>query len=120
MEVGELLPRLSTLAVRCASGGLFLLPFSGGYPRLMLSVTLPSDARTFLTVLPFGLILRSRPAWLPVYYTIFPAKSQGEPLFFDSVRRCGRELFGLATPGLTVATARSFSRSLQHAPVSHD
>ena len=106
MEVGELLPRLSTLAVRCASGGLFLLPFSGGYPRLMLSVTLPSDARTFLTVLPLGLILRSRPAWLPVYYTIFPAKSQGEPLFFDPVRRYGRELFGLETPGLTVATAR--------------
>ena len=98
MEVGELLPRLSTLAVRCASGGLFLLPFSGGYPRLMLSVTLPSDARTFLTVLPFGLILRSRPAWLPVYYTIFPAKSQGEPLFFDSVRVTVQVGYG-RTPG---------------------
>ena len=57
-------------------GGLFLLPFSGGYPRLTLSAILPCDARTFLTGIPFGLIPRGRPTELPVYYTSFPIKSQ--------------------------------------------
>ena len=57
-------------------GGLFLLPFSGGCPRLTLSVILPYDARTFLTGIPFGLIPRGRPTELPVYYTSFFTKSQ--------------------------------------------
>ena len=57
-------------------GGLFLLPFSGGYPRLTLSAILPCDARTFLTGIPFGLIPRGRPTELPVYYTSFFTKSQ--------------------------------------------
>ena len=51
------------------NGGLFLLPFSGGYPRLTLSVILPCDARTFLTGIPFGVIPRGRPTKLPDYYT---------------------------------------------------
>ena len=72
MEVGELLPRLSILTVP-RGGGLFLLPFSGGYPRLTLSAILPSDARTFLTVIPFGMTRRGRPTKLPLYYTmLFP------------------------------------------------
>ena len=75
MEVGELLPRLSILTAR-VDGGLFLLPFSGGYPRLTLSAILPCDARTFLTGIPFGLIPRGRPTELPVYYTSFFTKSQ--------------------------------------------
>ena len=70
MEVGELLPRLSILTP-FARGGLFLLPFSGGYPRLTLSATLPYDARTFLTGIPFGMNPRGRPTKLPRYYTIF-------------------------------------------------
>ena len=53
-------------------GGLFLLPFSGGYPRLTLSATLPYDARTFLTGIPFGMNPRGRPTKLPRYYTTFP------------------------------------------------
>ena len=42
-------------------GGLFLLHFPGGHPRLMLSVILPYEARTFLTVIPFGNIPRDCP-----------------------------------------------------------
>ncbi len=57
MGVGELLPRLSTLAL---AGGLFLLHFPGGYPRLTLSAILPCGARTFLTAAPFGILLRGR------------------------------------------------------------
>ena len=75
MEVGELLPRLSILTVP-RDGGLFLLPFSGGYPRLTLSVILPYDARTFLTGIPFGNIPRGRPTKLPAYYTMFPFSCQ--------------------------------------------
>ena len=75
MEVGELLPRLSILTVP-EDGGLFLLPFSGGYPRLTLSVILPCDARTFLTGIPFGTIPRGRPTKLPVYYITFSSRSQ--------------------------------------------
>ena len=81
MEVGELLPRLSILTVHARmNGGLFLLPFSGGYPRLTLSAILPCDARTFLTVLPFGMIPRGRPTKLPVYYTTFSLGSQDQIL----------------------------------------
>ena len=58
------------------NGGLFLLPFSGGYPRLTLSVILPYDARTFLTGIPFGMIPRGRPTELPFYYIMFLAESQ--------------------------------------------
>ena len=79
MEVGELLPRLSILTVR-EDGGLFLLPFSGGYPRLTLSVILPYDARTFLTGIPFGVIPRGRPTELPDYYSTVCPDCQ---YFFD-------------------------------------
>ena len=58
MGVGELLPRLSILTL---AGGLFLLHFPGGYPRLTLSAILPCGARTFLTTAPFGILLRGRP-----------------------------------------------------------
>ena len=58
------------------NGGLFLLPFSGGYPRLTLSVILPYDARTFLTEIPFGMIPRGRPTELLTYYTMFLTESQ--------------------------------------------
>ena len=57
-------------------GGLFLLPFSGGYPRLTLSVILPYDARTFLTGIPFGLIPRGRPTELLAYYNTIFTKCQ--------------------------------------------
>ena len=43
-------------------GGLFLLHFPGGHPRLTLSAILLYEARTFLTVIPFGNIPRGRPA----------------------------------------------------------
>ena len=62
IQVGELLPRLSILTSR--GGGLFLLHFPGGYPRLTLSAILPYEARTFLTVIPFGDIRRDRSAEL--------------------------------------------------------
>ena len=75
MEVGELLPRLSILTAQ-TDGGLFLLPFSGGYPRLTLSAILPCDARTFLTGIPFGMIPRGRPTKLPYYYNTFLSESQ--------------------------------------------
>ncbi len=54
------------------------MPFSGGYPRLTLSATLPCDARTFLTVIPFGNIPRGRPTKLPKYYNTFEGFCQGE------------------------------------------
>ena len=54
-DAGELLPRLSILTV---NGGLFLLHFPVGHPRRTLSVTLLCEARTFLTVIPFGVIPR--------------------------------------------------------------
>ena len=41
-------------------GGLFLLHFLGSRLRLTLSVILPYEARTFLTVIPFGNIPRGR------------------------------------------------------------
>ena len=66
IQVGELLPRLSILTA--SGGGLFLLHFPGGYPRLTLSAILPYEARTFLTLLPFGMIKRDHPAKLPSYY----------------------------------------------------
>ena len=62
------------------NGGLFLLPFSGGYPRLTLSVILPCDARTFLTGIPFGTIPRGRPTELPAYYNTISPNCQ---YFFD-------------------------------------
>ena len=43
---------------RTVCGGLFLLHFPGGHPRRTLSVILPFDARTFLTIRPFGMISR--------------------------------------------------------------
>ena len=39
-------------------GGLFLLHFPGSHLRRTLSVILPCEARTFLTVIPFGNIRR--------------------------------------------------------------
>ena len=66
MEVGELLPRLSILTL---AGGLFLLHFPGSYLRLTLSATLPCEARTFLAVIPFGVIPRNRLAELPTDYS---------------------------------------------------
>ena len=42
------------------TGGLFLLHFLGSRLRLTLSVILPYEARTFLTVIPFGNIPRDR------------------------------------------------------------
>ena len=43
-------------------GGLFLLHFPGSRLRRTLSVILPCEARTFLTVIPFGMIPRDRTA----------------------------------------------------------
>ena len=57
------------------SGGLFLLHFPGGRPRRTLSVILPCEARTFLTVTPFGNIPRDCPIQSP-YYTKKTKKSQ--------------------------------------------
>ena len=57
---------------RNVSGGLFLLHFPGGHPRLTLSVILPYEARTFLTARPFGMMRRDRSAVLQevVYHEI--------------------------------------------------
>ena len=57
---------------RNKSGGLFLLHFPGGHPRLTLSVILPYEARTFLTARPFGMMRRDRSAVLQgvVYHEI--------------------------------------------------
>lgn len=66
-----------SLPRRVRRGGLFLLHFSGGCPRLMLSVILPCDARTFLALLPFGVTARDRPARLRVKYTMFCGICQG-------------------------------------------
>ena len=41
-------------------GGISLLHFPWGRPRRTLSVILPCEARTFLTVIPFGAIPRDR------------------------------------------------------------
>ena len=66
VQVGELLPRLSILTL---VGGLFLLHFPVGYPRLTVSAIQPFEARTFLTVIPFGDIRRDRSAELSRYYS---------------------------------------------------
>ncbi len=63
-------------------GGLFLLHFSGGCPRLTLSVILPCDARTFLALLPFGVTARDRPARLRLKYTMFCGICQGAGRIF--------------------------------------
>ncbi len=62
-------------------GGLFLLHFPGGHPRLTLSAILPCEARTFLTVIPFGTIPRDRPAKLRIYYTTSPPFCQDKKIF---------------------------------------
>ena len=63
----------------CEHGGLFLLHFPGGYPRLTLSAILPYEARTFLTVIPFGDIQRDRSAELSgILYHILGDLSMGE------------------------------------------
>lgn len=67
MRTGELLPRLSILTAK--SGGFFLLHFPGGYPRLTLSAILSCEARTFLTVIPYGNIPRDRSTKLLLLYT---------------------------------------------------
>ena len=46
------------------TGGISLLHFPGSRLRLMLSVILPCEARTFLTRRPFGMIARDRSAEL--------------------------------------------------------
>ena len=73
------------------SGGFFLLHFPGGYPRPTLSAILSCEARTFLTVIPFGNIPRDRPAKLYCYYTGFGRICQafGENL---GKRRCAAPL----------------------------
>ena len=48
LHAGELLPRLSTLTVT-SHGGISLLHFPYGRPRLPLAAILPCEARTFLT-----------------------------------------------------------------------
>ena len=48
LRAGELLPRLSTLTVT-SHGGISLLHFPYGRPRLPLAAILPCEARTFLT-----------------------------------------------------------------------
>ena len=47
-------------------GGLFLLHFPGSRLRLTLSAILPYEARTFLTVIPFGNIPRGRLVKSPI------------------------------------------------------
>ena len=51
------------------TGGFFLLHFPGGHPRRTLSVILPFDARTFLTVKPFGVLPRDCPTRSSYYTT---------------------------------------------------
>ena len=53
MGPGELLPRLSTLTDP-RIGGISLLHYPGSRLRRTLSVILPCEARTFLTVIPYG------------------------------------------------------------------
>ena len=55
-DIGELLPRLSILTAKVEKintycGGLFLLHYPEGHPRLTLSGTLSYAARTFLMTL---------------------------------------------------------------------
>ena len=57
-------------------GGLFLLHFPGSRLRLTLSVILPCEARTFLTVTPFGTIPRDRPTRSLVNYIAIRGKCQ--------------------------------------------
>ena len=51
------------------NGGLLLLHFPDSRLWLTLSAILPCEARTFLTVIPFGTIPRNRPARLRLYYS---------------------------------------------------
>ena len=82
--MGGLLPRLSILTyIQANVGGLFLLHFLGSRLRLTLSAILPCEARTFLTVIPFGSIPRDRSAKLPRYYnTNAPACQEARAFLF--------------------------------------
>ena len=44
--------------------------FPGGHPRLTLSVILPCEARTFLAILPFGVIPRDCTTWFDDFIII--------------------------------------------------
>ena len=59
-------------------GGLFLLHFPAGRPGRTLSVILLFDARTFLTVIPYGTIPRDRPTQSGILYTHFSGLSSAE------------------------------------------
>ena len=56
-------------------GGLFLLHFPAGRPGRTLSVILLCDARTFLTIIPFGTISRDCPVQSRILYIIFHSVS---------------------------------------------
>ena len=105
MEVGELLPRLSILTSP-KGGGLFLLHFPGGYPRLTLSAILPCEARTFLTGKPFGMIPRGRPAKLHFYYTRRRTKSQASFTGTTSFLICGM-LKRITAPTMVITSSGS-------------
>ena len=68
--LSSLYPRLLFCALHDSLGSLFLLHFPDGYPWLTLSAILSFEARTFLTVIPFGNIPRDRLAELCYYYTV--------------------------------------------------
>ena len=69
--------------IHCSSGGLFLLHFPGSRLRLTLSATVPCEARTFLTVIPFGIIPRGRSAELLSNYTTKAPLCQARLLFLS-------------------------------------
>ena len=65
--------------------------FPGSRLRLTLSATLPCEARTFLTVIPFGTIPRDRLAKLRIDYSTKPPDCQAIGRLFFSL--CFKSIF---------------------------
>ncbi len=84
IQVGGLLPRLSILTL---AGGFFLLHFPDAHAWLTLSAILPCEARTFLTVIPFGNIPRGRLTRLLLHYSTVGFFCQDKVCFFTTGRR---------------------------------
>ena len=81
--------------------------FPGSHLRLMLSVILPFEARTFLTVIPFGVIPRGRPAKLHtlLYHFFGVCQAPAVLLFFLVTEVAAKETMSIiAATVLTMMT----------------
>ena len=84
IEYRELLPRVFILTL---AGGNFLLHFPESHLWLTLSAILPCEARTFLTLIPFGVIVRDHPtqfAFIIINFFFFVKRQNFLPCIYHS------------------------------------